>query len=367
MTIPEKLQQIDQTLINLLSERISILAALGTPSMQEQLATYKPLLLQAGVPECAWNSIITSCMAALASAPSFNSKVEPRKITVVGGNGMMGRFFTERLSAAGHQVNVLEYDGWDEADRLLGTADLALICVPLKGTLAVIRKVAQYLPPTAVLADIASNKSGIVEAMMEHHPGPVVGLHPMFGPGVESFLAQKVVVCPGRKPAASQWFLDWIEAEGGKLITCSPEEHDRMMIAVQAIRHFSTFSLGVFLAEEGIEVDRSLDFASPIYRTEVNMISRMFAQDASMYMEIMTASEERCEAIKRLAKTCDRLANLLAQNNRAVLVAEFEAAREAFREESSRALQESNHVLNHLSTFLAANEVETTQLSSALA
>jgi prephenate dehydrogenase len=42
---------------------------------------------------------------------------------------------------------VLEYDGWGQAESLLGTADLVLLCVPLKATLAVIRKVAPYLSP----------------------------------------------------------------------------------------------------------------------------------------------------------------------------------------------------------------------------
>jgi prephenate dehydrogenase/chorismate mutase/prephenate dehydrogenase len=361
MAIPEKLQQIDRRLIELLGERISILADSGVPLIEEQLSSCRTLLVQAGVPEDVWNSIIISCMAALASMPPLQHQVEPRKITVVGGRGMMGRFFTKRLSAAGHHVSVLEYDSWDKADILLATADLVLICVPLKGTLAVIRRVAPYLSPTTVLVDIASIKAPMLQAMLESHSGPVVGLHPMFGPGVQSFLAQKVVVCPGRQLAAAKWFLDLIEAEGGKLITCDPKEHDHMMVAVQAIRHFSTFSLGVFLAEEGVAIHRSLDFASPIYRTEINMISRLFAQDASLYIDIMLASSDRCEAIGRLVKTCDRLAKLLVQENRAALIAEFEAAREPFRDEAMRALQESNHIISHLSTFLAANEVETTQ------
>lgn len=367
MTIPEKLQQIDQTLIKLLGERISILAGSEAPLMEEQLATHKLQLMQAGVPECIWSSIVTGCMAALTPASLQQPTVASRKITVIGGRGVMGQFFTERLSAAGHSVSVLEYDGWDQADILLGTADLVLVCVPLKAMQAVIRKAAQYLSPTTALADIASVKAPIVQAMLDNHSGPVLGLHPMFGPGVQSFTAQKVVVCSGRHSHAFQWLLDLIEADGGKIISCSSEEHDRMMIVVQAIRHFSTFSLGVFLAEEGIDIDRSLDFASPLYRTEINAISRLFAQDGALYTDIMLASNDRCEAIQRLVSTCDRLSALLAQGNRTALINEFKAAREAFREEANRALKESNHIINNLSTFLAASEVEAAQLSSAFA
>jgi len=358
MTIPENLRQLDQTLIALLGERLALLAALETPSMQEQLVSYPLQLATAGIPEYLWNSVVTNCMATLAKAPSYKVIVEPRKITVVGGRGLMGRFFVDRLSAAGHDVSVLEYDGWDRAESLLGAADLVLLCVPLKATPAVIRKVAPYLSPSTTLADIASTKSDIMQAMMESHSGPVIGLHPMFGPGGTSFLGQKVVICPGRKPAASQWLLHLIEADGGTLITCTPQEHDRMMVVVQAIRFFSNLTLGVFLAEEGIDIERSLAFASPLYRIEVNTISRLLVQDAALYIDILLASEERCEAVERLVSVYDRLAKLLAQGDRAALIAEFEGARNAFCGQESQALAESNHVITHLSAFLAATESE---------
>ena len=91
-------------------------------------------------------------------------------------------------------------------------------------------------------------KAPFVQAMLQQHSGPIIGLHPMFGPSVKSFLAQKVVVCPGRKDQAFQWLLDLIESEGAQLIWSPPDEHDKIMVIVQAIRQFLTFSLGLFLA-----------------------------------------------------------------------------------------------------------------------
>ena len=239
-------------------------------------------LAQAGVPEFVWKNIVTSCIAALATAsPPANVT---RRITVIGGRGMMGRFFARRLSAAGHDVSILEHDDWEHSDKLLVQVDLVLVCVPIKHTLDVIRKAVKYLKPTTALVDITSIKTPIVQAMLEYHTGPVLSLHPMFGPGIKSFLSQKVVVCPGRGAEAFQWFLDLIEREGGNLLVCTPEEHDQMMVAIQAIRHFSTLGLGVFLAEEGIDIGRSLEFSSPLYRLQINMVSRLFTQDASLYM-----------------------------------------------------------------------------------
>jgi prephenate dehydrogenase len=365
MAIVDALAQLDQHLIQLLGKRLSLLNAAGIPPMQEQLADPRSHLAQAQVPESIWSAVVIGCMAALANdTPAAPQATEPRRITVVGGEGAMGRFFTKQLSLAGHQTTVLEASDWDNAEVLLGSADLVLLCVPLKRTVDIIRKVSPYLSPNTVLADIASTKTTSLQAMMDCHAGPVMGLHPMFGPGVESFLKQKVVVCPGRNATAAQWFLDWMETEGGQLISCTPEEHDRLMVVVQAIRHFSTFSLGVFLAEEGVAIDRSLEFASPLYRNEINAVSRLFAQDGALYIDIMLASEERCEAIQRLVETSDRLATLLAQRERASLMAEFDTAREAFQGEAKRALKESNYLINSLSTFLAASQLNVTSQTS---
>ncbi len=359
--VQQKLEQIDRELIELLGKRIAVLAESELPSLDEQLDEFTPTLAQAGVPEFVWKSIVTSCIAAASHLhPPSPANVKPRRITVIGGRGMMGRFFARRLSAAGHDVSILEHDDWEHSDKLLALAkvDLVLVCVPIKHTLDVIRKAVKYLKPTTALVDITSIKTPIVQAMLEYHTGPVLSLHPMFGPGIKSFLSQKVVVCPGRGAEAFQWFLDLIEREGGNLLVCTPEEHDQMMVAIQAIRHFSTLGLGVFLAEEGIDIGRSLEFSSPLYRLQINMVSRLFTQDASLYMGIMLTVEERREAIGRLVATYNRLADLVEQKDQAALICEFEVARSFFRQEAARSLKESDYVISSLNTLLTASAVE---------
>lgn len=270
----------------------------------------------------------------------------------------MGRFFTSRLSAAGHKVNILEENDWDCADRLLAEVDLVLICVPIEHTLDVIRKAVLYLDPTTALADITSIKAPVFRAMLNQHTGPVLSLHPMFGSGIKSFLSQNVVVCPGRQSEAFKWLLELIETEGGKIIVCTPEEHDRMMLIIQTIRHFCAFSLGVFLAQEGIDIGRSLEFSSPPYRLELDLVSRLFTQDVSLHINIMLASEDQRQAISKLANTYSRLAHLVVQKDQAAIKREFEKSYGVFRVGAARALKESYRIIDYLSILLAANEVE---------
>ncbi|MEH2024983.1 bifunctional chorismate mutase/prephenate dehydrogenase [Nostoc sp.] len=354
--LPEKLKKIDQQLIDLLGKRIAVLAESQSICLEEQITNFAFSLVQAGVPESMWKNLVIGTSAG-ASAFSPPAKTKPQRVTLVGGRGMMGHFFEQKLSAAGHYVSILDQGDWEQAESLLEKVDLVLVCVPIEYTIEVIHKLAKYLSPTTALADIASIKTPILLTMLEQHSGPVMGLHPMFGPGIRSFLSQKVVVCSGRGDDAFQWLLDLIENDGGKLIMSTPEEHDQMMMAVQAIRNFKTFSLGVFLAEEDIDIRRSLDFSSPIFRLEIDIVGRLFTQSAPLIVDIMLATSERREAIKRLAITYNRLAQLVIQNDRDTLIGEFKAAHSFLGEEMNSAVEESTHVIDTLSTLLAARDV----------
>jgi prephenate dehydrogenase len=104
------------------------------------------------------------------------------------------------------------------------------------------------------------------------------------------------------------------------------------MVMIQATRHFSRLSFGVFLALENIDIDRTLSMSSPSYRLEIDLIERLFAQSPHLCADIMLATEERCQAIERLANTYSRLAQLVARKDRDALIQEF-AATQKFLEE----------------------------------
>jgi prephenate dehydrogenase len=345
------LQQIDQDLIQLMNQRSSLLTGSSDSSLPVETAK---LLAQNGLPEFVWESLITCCEAAATTAIP-TATVAPREITIIGGAGQMGRFFTKQFASAGHDVRQLGRHDWVDAKAYLATADLVLISVPMQQTVEVIQRAAPYLSPTSAIADVNSIKGPVVEAMLAHHRGPVLGMHPMFGPGLSSFLAQNVVICPGRDLEAFQWLLDLMSGQGGNLLTCTPEEHDQMMVTVQAIRHFSGFGLGVFLAQEGIDLDRSLDFSSAPYRVQLNLVSRLFAQDAALPIDLMVSSEDHRQAISALAETYSRLAQLVLKEDQATLEKEFESTSQVFQTQVPHALQESQHLIQSLSVLLAAN------------
>ncbi|MBD2306792.1 bifunctional chorismate mutase/prephenate dehydrogenase [Chroococcidiopsis sp. FACHB-1243] len=269
----------------------------------------------------------------------------PRKITIIGGRGRMGKFFTQHLSTAGHQVSTLGNQDWDRASQLLGEAEFVIVSVPIERTVAVIERAAKYLLPTTALADITSIKAQPVQVMLANHAGAVMGLHPMFGPSIKSFAGQKVVICSGRNDETFQWLLDFISDRGGELISCTPEEHDRIMVTIQATQHFSRFCCGAFLSAENIDLDQSLSMSTPSYRQEVEIVNRLFTQNPALCVDIMLATEERCEAIARLAQTYRRLAELIVKKDRSSLIREFEIAQSFLTQENLASSKQKEYAM----------------------
>ena len=337
----DQLKKTDESLIALLSDRISLLAASEPPSLDEQLADVAPLLAQAGIPESVWAGVLKSCHATLIPKYATNH-VTPRQITIIGGRGRMGRLFKEQLSVVGNNVSVLEHEDWEYADKLLNQAELVLVSVPIEHTVDVIKRAAKYLAPTTALCDITSIKAQPTQAMLEYHSGPVMGLHPMFGPSIKSFFGQKVVVCPGRKDDSFQWLLDFLQSQGAELVICTPEEHDQMMVIIQATQHFCRFSLGVFLAQTRVDIEQSLTMSTPNYRQEIDIVKRLFSQNPHLCVDIMLATEERCDAISFLAHTYNRLARLVAKKDRDALIQEFVNTQSFFEDKINTFLQPLN-------------------------
>ncbi|WP_107668083.1 bifunctional chorismate mutase/prephenate dehydrogenase [Cyanothece sp. BG0011] len=348
------LSSLDRQLIELLGQKIA--ASKLSKGHPEAASGINQLLHQNDVPEFVWQNLTLNCQAANQAINNSLNSTDSKRVTLIGGRGKMGQFFACQLFDAGHRVDIIEQSNWDDAPELLDRADLVLLCVPINIITTVIDKAAPFLNPSAVLVDISSLKVSVVSTMLEYHQGPVVGLHPMFGPGVTSFLSQNVVVCPGRHLQACQWFLDLIENQGGNLVYCSPEEHDRLMGVVQAIRHFSVFGLGVFLAEEGVDLQKTLGVTSPLFRVQLDMVSRLFAQDGSLYLEIMLSNQENSDLIGRLAKVYARLAELVQKKDKYSLQQTFTSTRHFYQSQTTPAMSETNHLINSLTAFLAAKD-----------
>jgi len=269
-------------------------------------------------------------------------------VLLVGGKGGMGRYFEACFCRAGYQVRILDKDNWSQVQSLCDGIDLAMVGVPIDVSCQVIRSIGPFLPAKAVLCDITSIKEQPLEAMLKAHAGPVIGLHPLFGPTTSSLDKQIIVATPGRDAAACQWVLNQFATWGAVIVRSDAAEHDDIMGIVQSLRHFATFTFGQFLKRRQISLSRTLEFSSPIYRLELGMVGRLFAQDPFLYSEIIFASEQRRELLKDYLASVSENLEMLEKGDKDLFQREFQKIAEWFGPFSGQAMRESTFLIDKL-------------------
>jgi len=269
-------------------------------------------------------------------------------ILIVGGMGSMGQYFSQWFDDSGYKVRILDRNDWLNVDRLCHGIELAIISVPIEVTAEVAGKLGPHLPVDCVLADVTSIKERPLNAMLEAYQGPVIGLHPLFGPTTSTMDKQIIVVTPGRNLPSCRWLIDQFSAWGTIILQVNAQEHDEIMSIVQTVRHFATFAFGQFLYHKQIDLSRTIEFSSPIYRLELGMVGRLFAQDPSLYSEIIFASPKRLALLKDYLSSLTNNLAMVEKGDKEMFCAEFKKIADWFGPFSEQSMRESTYLINKL-------------------
>lgn len=271
--------------------------------------------------------------------------LQHKKIVVVGGEGALGGLFMRLFVSAGAAVYSLDRNDWDQAETLCADADLLLLAVPITLTVGIIEKL-PALPKHCVIADLTSIKGQPLAAMLAKHSGPVVGLHPMFGPQQVTLAKQLVIVCHGRGREQYQWLLDSIVRWGAHIREISAAQHDQAMGFIQVLRHLSTFVYGAHLAEQQVDLAQLVSLSSPIYRLELMMVGRLFAQNPELYADIILSQPHTFTMMNDYLRSFDTILSQLQAGNKAAFIAKFAEVKSYFGDFSQRFLEDSQRLLD---------------------
>jgi len=215
--------------------------------------------------------------------------MEKFPIGIIGGAGGMGRWFGAFFEQAGYTVHVSGHASGPRPAEMAAACPVVIVSVPIGVTETVIREVGPHMKKESLLMDLTSLKAGPVRAMLEASASEVVGLHPLFGPGVPSMEGQNVVLCPARAARWLPWVQDTFGKKGATLIETTPERHDEIMAVVQALNHLNTLVLGLSLREAGISREELERFSTPLFRARLEAVENLFSHP-QLYAEIIAGN-----------------------------------------------------------------------------
>ena len=360
-TLREGIDELDSQLVELLAKRNKITTEVGKIKAQAGMAVYVPEREKAliasrraqaeslGVSADLTEDLLRRVMRESYHTQNNNYRcVNPNSdsVVVIGGAGALGRVFVSLFERSNYTVSVVEKDDWESgrAHVVLSTASLVVVAVPINLTEMVISKLTM-LPKHCILADITSIKAKPLEAMMSVHEGPVVGLHPMFGPDAPGMIKQVVVVCDGRGNEQYTWLIEQMRIWGATIHDSTAQEHDEAMAYIQVMRHFNTFVYGQHLQGENPDIELLTKFSSPIYRLELAMVGRLFAQSPQLYADIIFNNPDNFALLRRFHERFGIALSLLDKGDKKGFIDAFMKVGNWFGDYAKKCLIDSKQML----------------------
>jgi prephenate dehydrogenase len=241
-------------------------------------------------------------------------------IGIIGGSGNMGRWFKSFFRAAGHPVLI-----------------------------AVCRKIGPILGPSQLLMDICSLKERVLKIMLAVPSVQVVGTHPLFGPATVNLQGQNIIICQGRGTDRLKWLEELFQTGGAVLTRMDPIEHDRHMALVQGLTHFLTITLGRTLQKLNLQPQDALKVATPVFRTQLDLIGRLFAQDLELYQDLIRNNHHVGSTLKTFMSALDEGRRQLIKSDIETAGSDFmRDIHEFLKNYCKQGLVESNRFLNTL-------------------
>ncbi len=360
----DELARTDTELVGLIANRMRLIREVAQVKAEKDLPSFDreregahldDLLARArekGVPEDLVRDVFARLFAAsrLEQRRLLQARSEHFSIGILGGTQGMGAFLARVFRDGGFTVEAMGLGEGPSAIEVASRNDLVIVAVPIDITVDVVKAVAPFVRKGACLMDITSIKRPPLEAMLEAAPDgvDVVATHPMFGPHGIDFDRQKVVLCKGRGDASFARVKKLFESFGAETIEATAEEHDAQMALIQVLVHEKTMVLGSVLARLGADLGRSLQFASPIYRTELAMIGRMFSQRAELYADILTVNPEAPRLSHVFEQEAAHFARAVAMKDRDTVMKRFREVAEYMKDFATWAKKQSDAILDDL-------------------
>jgi len=210
-----------------------------------------------------------------------------------------------------------------DSTEILPSADAVILAAPVRTIIALLGDLPRLMPRTAVVMDVGSTKSAIVERMAGLPPRfEPIGGHPMAGKEHGGFANAEAGLFSGAPfvltplartgERARSFALAVVEAVGARPLWLDAETHDHYAAAISHLPYLTSLALALATPPKATAM------AGPGFRSA----TRLAATPPQMMLDIlMTNRRAVLEALSRFRRALDALESALAAEDEEKLTA----------------------------------------------
>ncbi|BBA84878.1 bifunctional chorismate mutase/prephenate dehydrogenase [endosymbiont of Pachyrhynchus infernalis] len=327
-----KIDNIDEKIFNLINERLKIVENIGIIKNKNNISCYvskreefilnklnkkynkyisyftissviKKIMYESYIKEIYCNNNISN----------NNNSI---KIIFIGGKGKMGSIFKNLFIKYNYNVSEINSKDWENKEEKLLNSNLVFICSPISKLNFVLENIYKYITSECILLDISSIKEKSINKMLNIHSGPVLGLHPMFGPNIRSITKQIIIYSNGRYPEKYKWILNQFKLWGVFIYNLDSNKHDNYMLHIQSLRYINLFMLGSFIMNKNLNIKEIFKISPPIYKIYLSILCKFFSGDINLYLDIIYSSNKSLNLFDEYINYTKNIYNIFSSNKK---------------------------------------------------
>lgn len=337
----DEMAEVDREIVALIGRRQALAARVGELKQDRGIATRdfaqeKEVIERAlsfaaaaaappRVVESVMRSLIGSSLATQEQLRvSQQSGGSGRQVLVIGGAGLMGRWFARFLASQGFEVTTADPAGPVEGFRHLKewesdplAHDLIVVATPLGITNGVLHTLAER-KPAGIVFDVASLKSPLRSglAALVDAGVSVTSVHPMFGPDTDLLSGRHVIFVDLGAQAATEAARELFKATMAVQVEMDLESHDRLIAYVLGLSHALNIAFVTALAESGEAAPELARLSSTTFDAQLSVAAKVSAENPDLYFEIQHLNDYGTESLAALLYAVERLRSVVRAGDR---------------------------------------------------
>ena len=280
-----------------------------------------------------------------------------KTILIVGGRGLMGRWFANFFHSFGHNIllfdqqarattktnqdpnarqteplDVSEFAAVDSLKEGADLADIIVIATPILVTIKIYEELLA-IKTSALLFDICSLKTPIISQINNAQRAKlkVTSIHPMFGPDVEFLSGRNILICDCGNSEASNAAKELFEETTANIIMLDLERHDQLMGYVLGLSHITNLIFAKALESSGFKYKELLGVASTTFNNQIKVTLPVTKENQSLYFEIQAENKFSQSIIEKLNVGLEDYCKAIANKDSKLFCQLMESSKEYFQ------------------------------------
>jgi|GEM_PF-143904 len=257
-----------------------------------------------------------------------------KKVGIIGGNGEMGRWFSNFFQSAGFETSTFDLDSTVSLETFVKDVEVVLLSVPMPSIESLAQALIPLLSKAHLVVENCSIKNSALPLLLDKLPADVevLGMHTMFGGNLKSLRDQNVIFTRTlRSDIKATKFEDVFYKHGARVSHASLEEHDKVVAFVQSLVHLVATAFGETISKHFDSEQELEPYATPNFRALLTAVRRVVGQQDGLLLDLQTRNALAPEVRREFIETISDLAECLEAGQYDRLKEATQRARRFFR------------------------------------